>query len=358
MKLKNNNHLMYCLNIHTGENLSDVMKSIDEYALKVKARVCPDKPFALGLRLSDAAATELLTRLGDFKDYLIKNDLYVVSINGFPFGSFHDAEVREKVYQPDWTTHERVSYTLNLSHILSELLPEGETGTISTVPLYYGKAQNEKFFPGIIFTSVFLKRLKERTGKHIVLCLEPEPDCCLDTLASTMDFFSKIFLMSSSAKEHLGVCLDTCHALVEFESPLAWLAGAAELGIRMPKIQLSAAIKTDKPKTLENFKDRNYLHQTRIRATGGVTKFADLSQALQNPLEGEWRAHFHVPLTWQGEGISSTGELIEQEFFEKLENKHLEVETYSYDVMPQPKKPLLDSIVSELEWAKEKFISK
>jgi sugar phosphate isomerase/epimerase len=350
------------MNIHPGESLDDVMEAGEEYALKVKARVSPDKPFALGLRLSGAAATEFLPRLGEFGYFLERNGFYVVSINGFPFGPFNQPGMKEKVYLPDWTSHERVGYTLTLANILGELLPEGESGTISTVPLRYGNQVDERVFPGLVFLVVFLKKLKERTGKHITLCLEPEPDCSLDSLSSTLDFFKKIYRISTSAKTHLGICLDTCHSLVEFESPLEWLNKAREQNIRIPKVQISAALRTGQYKALEKFEDNIYLHQTRVKTVNGIEKFKDLPEALKDPspemAEGEWRSHFHVPLTWSSDRLSTTAELIEDDFFREISlgNRHIEVETYSYDILPGPKQELVGSIISELEWTRKKLI--
>jgi len=41
---------------------------------------------------------------------------------------------------------------------------------------------------------------------------------------------------------HLGVCLDTCHSALQFEDPLESLRAYRDEGIRISKIQLSAAL--------------------------------------------------------------------------------------------------------------------
>lgn len=372
MKLSDDNHLMYCLNIHPGENWGENLAAIQQFALKVKAGFCPDAPFALGLRLSAQAARELLPRLEEFSTFLKRHNLYAVTINGFPYGSFHGAAIKEKVYLPDWSTKERVAYTLNLAMILANILPEGEVGTISTVPGHYGKSENPSIVANLLLMAHCLAGIEKKTGKHIVLALEPEPDCYLDRLDSILHFFRKLFATGESRK-YLGICLDTCHAIVEFESPLFWLQTLTRAGIQVPKIQISAALRAVNPqrKTLLPFADPEYLHQTRVLSEGNLLRFRDLPEALVpetlvpetlgNAGGGEWRVHFHVPLTWAGEGRGesvSTADLIEDDFFGQLhvlKGKHLEVETYSYRLLPGPKAPVTDSIIRELQWVMGKL---
>lgn len=362
MKWENNNHVMYGLNIHPAERLDEIFAAIKNYTLRVKAKVCPDKDFGLGLRLSQRAARELLVRLEEFRTFLHDNQLYVVTINGFPFGSFHGTRIKENVYLPDWSSEKRVAYTMDLAKILANILPEGEIGTISTVPFHYGKKEKALAASNLLKLVVFLKKLEEKTGRHIIVCLEPEPDCYLDLLESTVEFFEKIFIIRESARRYLGICLDCCHAVVEFESPLSWLEKLVQLDISVAKIQISSAIRAVAPHNPQRifmpFNDKEYLHQVRISSKEGILRFKDLPDALSRAFQGEWRVHFHVPLLWSGYGISSTTDLIEDNFFRQIMiagKRHIEIETYSYMVLPGTKLPMIDSIASELEWLKEKF---
>src|SRR5207302_761948 len=106
MRLNHGLHLAYCTNIHRGESWSETFA---KYTLAVKTRVCPDKPYAIGLRLSDQASRELSdkTALLAFRRWLDQHNCYVFTINGFPYGKFHGTRVKEQVYAPDWTTNER-----------------------------------------------------------------------------------------------------------------------------------------------------------------------------------------------------------------------------------------------------------
>lgn len=353
---------MYGLNIHPAEHLDEIFAAIKNYALRVKAKVCPDKDFGLGLRLSQKAAYELLVRLEEFRTFLHDNKLYVVTINGFPFGPFHGTRIKENVYLPDWSSEMRVEYTINLAKILADILPEGEIGTISTVPFHYGKKEKASAASNLLKFVIFLKELEEKTGRHIILCLEPEPDCYLDLLGSAIEFFEKIFKTEDSARRYLGVCLDCCHVVVEFESPLFWLEKLMQFGILVAKIQISSAIRAvapgDPQRIFMPFTDTEYLHQVRILSKEGILRFKDLPDALNRAFQGEWRVHFHVPLLWSGYEISSTTDLIEDNFFRQIMimgKRHIEIETYSYMVLPGVKLPVIDSIASELDWLKEKF---
>ena len=108
MKLNHGLHLAYCTNIHRGEDWPQTFDSLQKYTLAVREQVCPDKPYAIGLRLSEQASRELSDRatLAAFKHWLDENHCYVFTINGFPYGRFHGTRVKEQVYVPDWTSAE------------------------------------------------------------------------------------------------------------------------------------------------------------------------------------------------------------------------------------------------------------
>lgn len=141
MKLATNTdlHLTYCTNIHPGESWAEVVSNLKRYLPQLKTRLSPDHPFGIGLRLADIAARELLTgdNLIQFQTWLQKQDLYVFTLNGFPYGGFHHQVVKDRVYAPDWSTQERLNYTLRLIEILAALLPLDLDGGISTLPISY-----------------------------------------------------------------------------------------------------------------------------------------------------------------------------------------------------------------------------
>src|SRR2546422_2137079 len=125
MNLAHGLHLAYCTNIHRGEDWPETFRSLQRYTLAVHGLVCADRPYAIGLRLSDQASRQLSDRatLTDFQKWLDRNNCYIFTINGFPYGQFHGTRVKEQVYAPDWTAPERVAYTNRLFDLLVHLLP-------------------------------------------------------------------------------------------------------------------------------------------------------------------------------------------------------------------------------------------
>jgi hypothetical protein len=132
-------HLTYCTNIHPGNGWPEVFANLRRYAPELKKRLSPDRPFGLGLRLSSDESEVLLREgnLAEFKRFLAEEDLYVFTLNGFPFGPFHHGRIKTAVFAPDWRDPARLGYTLRLIDILRALLPEGMEGGISTMPLSY-----------------------------------------------------------------------------------------------------------------------------------------------------------------------------------------------------------------------------
>ena len=270
LPLRDAPHLTYCTNIHGGESLAQVDKNIRRYALAVKRLVAPNRPFGVGLRLSAKAAATLAQHktLTAFRRFLDASGLYVFTINGFSYGTFHGTRVKERVYLPDWSNERRLKYTNRLAVILSALLPDepGLEGSISTVPGAFKAAiRSESAVRRMARLMILhlgtLYRIREKTGKIISLALEPEPSCCLETVAETIRFFKRHLFSQTAQKilsaetgisaqgsrefirRHLGVCFDACHMAVEFEDPRTALKALQTAGIRVIKLQLSSGLR-------------------------------------------------------------------------------------------------------------------
>ena len=92
----------------------------------------------VGLWLSASSARQIVTSqegIPAVRALLDEHDLLAYTINGFPYGDFHRPVVKHDVYEPDWGDPKRVAYTRDLVAILDGLLPEGATGSISTLPV-------------------------------------------------------------------------------------------------------------------------------------------------------------------------------------------------------------------------------
>jgi hypothetical protein len=144
----------------------------------------------------------------------------------------------------------------------------------------------------------------------------------------------------------------------------AWRAYRAA-GIRISKVQLSAALAApsdaDTWKVLRSFIEPVYLHQVKaIAKSGARIAWYDLPEALDElpgfPDIEELRVHFHVPLFMPTVGpLSSTAFALTPEFFHELRTgvcSHLEIETYTYDVLPSEYHPgdVVKSISREYAW--------
>ncbi|MFA7173576.1 MAG: metabolite traffic protein EboE [Kiritimatiellia bacterium] len=360
----------YCLNIHPGETLEDVRDAITSHALQVKARLAPDQPYPLGLRLSAMAVEEFThtDTLELFRELLEGNDLYVTGINGFPYGTFHGQAVKNAVYQPDWSTKARVNYTMRLCSILAALLPEGTSGNVSTAPLSYKPESHpdvaQLYLENISSIADFLKQLHQETGKRISLAIEPEPDCVIESCGEVIQWFQQFYTRHDAAREYIGICLDTCHCAVEFENPLAVIQQLEAAEIRIERIQLSAAIATTITResiiALQPFIDPVYLHQIKIRRVDGtLISLPDLTDATLSAAllhtGAELRTHFHVPLFLAGGNLlQSTHNDLSHEFFAHVmqRNYPLEIESYTFDILPPKIKPdnIIDSLVLEHAW--------
>ena len=378
MRLKHNIHLAYCTNIHRGQNWAETFQTLVKYVLAVRDRVGKGKPYAIGLRLSNQAAVELSDRktLRDFQSWLEKENCYVFTINGFPFGAFHGGRVKELAYVPDWTTPDRVEYTIRLFDLLAELVPEGVEGSVSTVPASFKpliKTQEQvATMRANVWRSVeHIAKVRERSGKVLHLGLEPEPLCYLETSAETVQFLEEMRAerpRDERIDECLGVNYDCCHLAVEYEKPQEAMELFAKHRIRISKLHFSSAMKVrptaEAKAALQSFIDPVYFHQVIARNSDGTfTRYLDLDEALKAPpvsgteREEEWRIHFHVPLHCKASAVFDTtsdhmlGVLDLLQANPKL-CSHIEMETYTWEVLPPELKnrSVVDQIAGEYEW--------
>jgi hypothetical protein len=390
-------HLTYCTNIHSGETWADHFESIKKFIPQIKAQVSPHQPFGIGLRISNQASLELINPevVKEFQHWLDQEDCYVFTMNGFPYGGFHHTIVKDAVHKPDWTTPERVDYTERLATILAALLPPGMEGGISTSPLSYRhwfnneKKRREASSAGtmnILQVVNHLVDLKKNTGKTIHLDIEPEPGGLIENGREFIDWYEDELLPSgiASFKEHLGMneiiaretirehvqlCYDVCHFAIGFEDAAITVKQLEAKGIKIGKIQISAALKAAIPANAEDcqlvmeafgqFNEPTYLHQVvALLSNGKLIQYNDLPDALNNVNNDEakeWRSHFHVPLFIKDYGMlqSTQQDIIDVLAIqqERPFTSHMEIETYTWEVLPEALKlPLGQSIVREMEW--------
>lgn len=389
-------HLTYCTNIHAGETWAEVRANLEKFFPAVRDHVAPGQEFGIGLRLSGRASKTLTEEPGalrEFQDFLKRNRLYVFTINGFPYGTFHGTQVKDKAYLPDWRDDERLRYTNELADLMAMLLPDDVEGSISTVPGAYKPAMGqdddvERITRNMVRHVAHLVGIRKATGKFIALSIEPEPSCYLETIAECVDFFGTHLFgdasvrelaeladldtasAAKSLREHLGVCLDLCHAAVEFEDPDACLTDLEKAGIRVTKMQVSAGLRVAELTPgalagLRQFNDPVYLHQVVEQGPQGVRRFTDLPEALATLDSGtagrEWRVHFHVPVFLDDLGEFSSTSFFVRKVLERHRRQpisaHLEVETYTWSVLPAHLQAggMEQAIARELNWVRREL---
>jgi sugar phosphate isomerase/epimerase len=379
--------LGYCANVHPGESLQAVMHAVSHFAAGVRSELASDE-LALGLWLSRAALSELeQSGISQLRAALASAGIAVGSLNGFPYGNFHADVVKRAVYHPDLGSPARSEYLLGLARVLAELMPADlAEGTISTLPIghraepldaedHTGFTQAERAAQQLCRLCEELARLRDRSGRSIRICLEPEPGCWLETTQDAIAFFTRdlprvaqrLGVASALLDQHLGLCYDTCHQAVCFEDARASIAALQAAGVRIGKAQLSSAIEIANPNDpelraeLQRFAEPRFLHQVRtLRADGSLACADDLPSADALPREHAWRVHFHVPIHRALLGRVSTTRPFLAEALPALcalpQLPHLEVETYTWSVLPESERPrsdrdLMRGLAAELRWA-------
>jgi hypothetical protein len=212
----------------------------------------------------------------------------------------------------------------------------------------------------LLRTLEHLDHLRQKSGKAIMLSLEPEPGCLLETTGDVITFFDRM-KFPEYLRSALGVCLDCCHQAVEFETPAECLSNLAFAGIGIGKVQVSSALRMIDPERtlLEGFCEPTYLHQTVIRGEDGMLRhYDDLPRALRDHPPGrgeEWRIHFHVPIFVERMPQYGTTRFFVDSLLPLLDDTVLlEVETYTWEVLPPELRTdtIEHSIVRELRWLK------
>jgi hypothetical protein len=390
-------HLTYSTLVHPGDTWDDMWASLRRYVPPIKARVSPDRPFGLCLRLSAAAAQELVAepeRRRELVEFLAAEDLYVFTANAFVYGGFKGQVVKERVYEPDWQTEERVRYTMNVADILAEVAPPGVRPSIQTPPMGFkpkvtGPEVVAQYTHNVLRVVAHLAEIERRTGRTVTLAVEPEPHCFVETTDEAVAYFDDHLYSGAAAERlarlagvpiseangllrtHLGVVYDVGHQAVEYEEPAVALAKLVAAGIPVFKLQLAAGLRVPEvgPEDVDRlraFARSIYLTQTVERRAGRLTRHLNMEDAFRafeaDPGPREWRIHFHVPVFLERLGElettrAATAEALAVHRRAPL-SRHVEIETYTWDVLPDEYKTgdIVDYVSRELEWARSELV--
>ena len=389
-------HLTYSTLVHPDDTWAEMRASLETYLPEVKRRFSPDAPMGVSLRISNSSAETLINDPAErawVKTFLDDNDLYVYTVNAFPFGPFKGEIVKERVYEPDWSTEERTRYTMNVARILTEITGPDVEPTIQSAPLAFrpkvtDDAYVAAFTDNLLRVAAFLMDLERETGRRVKLALEPEPYCFLETIEETVEYFTAhVYTLDAAIRvghlsgqplsevfgglrRHLGVVFDICHQSVEFEDITNDLHLLMQAGIPIFKLQEAAALMVSEvtPEIIGELKKYTgtiYLSQTTERRNGELTRYLNLEDAIAaweaDPGPREWRTHFHVPVFLADLGPFQTTRAgidaaLAVHAATPLSN-HLEIETYTWDVLPEHLKTgeITEYVVRELEYVRDEL---
>ena len=391
-------HLTYSTLVHPGDTWAEMWDSLNRYVPQVKARVAPNKSFGVSLRLSARSAETLVNSRAErdkLKKFLADNDMYLYTVNAFPYGPFKNQIVKEQVYEPDWRSEERTRYTSNVADVLADVVPEGISPSIQSAPLGFkprvtGADVVASYTEHVLRVAAHLIALASRTGRIVTLALEPEPYCFLETTDETVAYFTNHLYSGAAAtrlaklagipiseahvalRRHVGVVFDICHQAVVYENIAESLQKLVDAGIPIFKLQEAAAMRVPEVTqkivdTLARYAKSIYLTQTVEKKDGKLTRFLNLEDAFEawrtNPGPREWRTHFHVPVFLDSLGeLGTTRFAIEDALrFHKANplSRQLEIETYTWDVLPEHLKTgdIVDYVTREIEWVRGQLAS-
>jgi hypothetical protein len=386
-------HLTYSTLVHPADDWPQLWDSLQRYLPQVKQRISPNAPFGVCIRLSHLTAAELSAKKAErekLKAFLQDQDLYVYTANAFVYGVFKNTQIKEQVYEPDWRTPERREYTTQVADILADICPAWATPSIQTAPLGFkprvtGPDVVAAFTDNVLQVVAHLVTLEQTTGTLLTLGLEPEPRCYLETTDETIAYFQDYLYTGTAAqriatlaqvpmdtaiaalRRHLGVTFDIGHQAVGFEDIPVSLQKLVDAGIPIVKLQEAASmyigeVTDEKIAALQRFTKTIYLSQTAECRGDHLEHYLNLEDAMAgwatDKTPRQWRTHFHVPVFLEDLGpLKSTRFALEQALAMHKKtplSRHLEIETYTWDVLPDHLKTgdIVEYVCRELEWVK------
>ncbi|HSF03086.1 MAG TPA: hypothetical protein VLA62_08750, partial [Solirubrobacterales bacterium] len=116
---------------------------------------------------------------------------------------------------------------------------------------------------------------------------------------------------------------------------------------------------------LRPFAEGVYLHQVVERRGNALRRYLDLPEVLARTADDtaprEWRIHFHVPLFRERLGPFANTQDVLREVLAVVRaepvSPHLEVETYTWDVLPEEyrREDIVTAVARELDWVLQQW---
>ena len=389
-------HLTYSTLVHPGDDWEQMWQSLTTYVPQVKARIAGNRRFGVSLRLSANSAQTLAGSAAErdkLKKFLGDNNMYLYTVNAFPYGAFKGTLVKEQVYEPDWRSEERTRYTIDVADVLADVCTPEVAPSIQSAPLGFkprvtGYDVVASYTGHVLRVVAHLVALEAHTGRTVQLALEPEPFCFLETTDETIDYFRDHLYSGAAAatlaklaqmpiaeahgalRRHLGVVFDICHQAVEYENIAASLQKLTDAGIPIFKLQEAAALQVPDVTqsvvdTLKRYAQTIYLTQTLEKRDGRINRFLNLDDAIaafeKEPGPREWRVHIHVPVFLDDLGPFRTTRFAIEDALrfhkQKPLSRQLEIETYTWDMLPESLKTgdIVDYVCREIDWVRRQL---
>jgi len=317
--------LALCGNVFPADEPSAVLDAIRGPATswaKALTAAGHQPSFGFGLYLSANAASvfaaDAIARQ-ELRSALDEAGLCCWTANAFPFGGFHADSVKAKAFSPDWSSPERLRFSIDVAKVLLDLAPpDGSQLSVSTCPLGYGDAalSDPSTKQHLEQVCAAFSELSEAAGRPIVLAIEPEPDGAFERVSDLAIWLEENF--TTMQLEHLGICWDLCHSAVVGEATGLVLSTLESTGVRLGKIQISSALELStslssaRGQRLRQLTDDAYLHQVRgVSSSGQAFAFPDVPDFLASQESqhcDQLRVHCHVPVCRSdyGDGFRGT----------------------------------------------------
>jgi hypothetical protein len=386
-------HLTYSTLVHPADDWDQIWHSLNTYVPKVRDRFAGKERFGVSMRISAKTAETLVNAPAErakLKKFLDDQNMYLYTVNAFVYGHFKGDLVKEQVYEPDWRSEERTQYTMNVATIVADIAPADVMPSIQTSPLGFkprvtGPDVVDSYTTNVLRVAKHLVDLEQKTGVTVTLGLEPEPYCYLETTDETVDYFTnhlyagksieKFAKMSGmpiaeamfALRKHVGIVYDICHLAVEYEDITESLQKLVDGGVPIVKLQEAAAlhipeVTKETVTALKRYAKTIYLTQTIEKRDGKLTKYLNVDDAFaafeKDPGPREWRTHIHVPVFLDdlGEFRTTRFAIADALKFHKQKplSRHLEIETYTWDMLPDHLKTgdIVEYVCRELEWVR------
>jgi hypothetical protein len=386
-------HLTYSTLVHPADDWEQLYHSLITYLPKVKARIAGNRSFGVCIRLSASSAQTLAASAAErdkLKKFLGDNDMYIYTANAFVYGAFKGTLVKEQVYEPDWRSEERTQYTINVAEVLADVCSRDIAPSIQTSPLGFkprvtGSDVVASYTEHVLRVVAHLIAIEARTGRTVQLALEPEPFCFLETTDETVAYFTDHLYSGPAAerlaklahipvaeaigalRRHLGVVYDICHQAVEYENITESLQKLVDAGIPIFKLQEAAALYIPEVTqgavdTLKRYAKTIYLTQTIEKRNGKLNRYLNVDDAIaafeKDPGPREWRTHIHVPVFLDDLGQFRTTRFAIEDALrmhkQKPLSRQLEIETYTWDMLPDSLKTgdIVEYVCREIDWVR------